>query len=737
MDHQTQIKAEVESVTFHNDDNGWTVFQARDHHSNFSFTATGHFSAIFSGEAYELFGFWREHPKFGKQFKASRALSIRPTSRSAIIRYLSSGLFKGIGEKTAEKIVMTLGTKTLDIMDNKPHMLSEVPSLGKKKVSHIIASWNEQRSSHDLLMFLSQYGISHSFSHKIKSLYGSASIEVISENPYRLATDISGIGFISADKIAQSMGIHPESPQRITAAILYQLKLGEEKGHCFLTEEQLSTQLSETLSLPQQKLEKMINQCLEDLISQQAIVKETETLKDDNFTTNIYFLEELHTAEVDLVKSIKELTSYTTKQDKSEKSAFTARVESWITKYCEKTSLTLSEQQISAIKNAALNKFFILTGGPGVGKTTTANAIIKLFKAMNKTIALTAPTGRAAQRITEVSSFEAKTIHRLLEWAPHEKNFLKNELNPLTAEVVIIDESSMIDIRLAQSLFKAIPPSTQVILIGDVDQLPSVGPGNVLRDLIDSESIPTTKLTEIFRQAKASDIIRIAHAINQGETPSFTNEESSDCRFIEGSSPQQIKNTIKYLLTDALPKAGYDPMKDVQILTPMNRGDLGTVQLNEELQDLLNPSLNADTEYKRKNFVMRTSDKVIQSSNNYDLNVFNGDIGYIEHTNANNAKLTVNFQNRLIPYDAEQAFDLRLAYSITIHKSQGSEFPVVIIPISMQHYIMLQRNLIYTALTRAKKIAIFVGATKALAYASQNQESLSRQTRLKERLFKN
>jgi exodeoxyribonuclease V alpha subunit len=735
----SQIKAEIETITFHAQDSGWTVLKARNCESNLSFTATGNFASISPGESFEFFGQWSNHASFGRQFKIERAVAMRPTSRAAIERYLASKIFKGIGPKTAKKITEHFGHETLTILDTDPERLNDIPTLGRKLVNQIIESWQEQRSAADVMMFLAEHNITQNFAHRIIKLYGKDAISVITVDPYCLVHDIPGIGFISADKIAQSIGIAPDSPQRIKAAVLYTIQQSEDNGHCYLLRSQLSGQLEDILKISSEQLDGHFQDCLNSLIAENLIACEsilTEKNSEDSepVTAIACYRSDLFLAEVGASQAIHELQETASSSHELESKSFKTRVEKWLTKYSEQNGTILSKKQIESVQLAAQSKVFILTGGPGVGKTTTANTIIQLFKAMNKTVSLAAPTGRAARRLSEVSSTEAKTIHRLLEWNPSEANFNKNEQNTLTSDVVIVDEASMLDIILAEALFKAVRKSAQLILIGDVDQLPSVGPGNVLHDLIDSGVVTSVRLDEIFRQAAKSKIIQSSHSINQGILPDFSNEDGSDCRFIEVAESTNLKETIKDLVINKLPAAGYDSFKDIQILTPMNRGNLGTVQINEELQDAQNPKTSDLGEYRRKNYTLRNGDKVIQCINNYDLAVFNGDIGYVEHTNVDDAKVIVKYPNKIVKYDAEQATELKLAYAITVHKAQGSEFPVVIIPTSMQHYIMLQRNLFYTALTRARKLAIFIGAKKSLEIACSNQLSSKRQTRLKERL---
>lgn len=692
-------------------------------------TATGHFAAIRPGDQFEFIGSWGKHPQYGQQFKIERVVPVRPTTGPAIEKYLSSGLIKGIGPKTAAIIVRHFGESTLDILDLDPKRLIEVPSIGSKKAEAIMESWGEQRGVADVMMFLNTHSISPLFASRIFKFYGPEAIRIVSADPYRLAVDIQGIGFLSADRIARSMGIAADSPARIRAATLYQLQQGEDKGHCYLTTPQLLRMLVTSLELGEEIVTTHLAAALHDLEELGSIV--TEMIDDPTGgRTPAHYRADLLVAEYNVADYVAALVNSPLPFDQ-------ARVDLWLTRYAEASGTALSDEQLDAVRKAAGSRVFILTGGPGVGKTTTANAIIRLLKAMGKQVALGAPTGRAAQRLTEVAATPARTIHRMLEWVPALRAFARDETDPLTVQSVIIDEASMLDVRLADALVRAVPKTAQLILIGDVDQLPSVGPGNVLRDLIDSQRVPCTRLSRIFRQAQQSRIIRTAHAINRGEAPEIANEAGSDCHFIDCDTSEEIREVIKELMHHRLrAEHGFDPMTDAQILTPMNRGELGTQTLNAELQQLLNPLRPGVHEYRRgQHLLLRPGDRVIQSANNYDLGVFNGDIGYVRHTKVEGGKLIVGFgDERLITYEDEGALDLRLAYAITIHKSQGSEFPVVIIPCTMAHYIMLQRNLMYTALTRARRLAIFVGSRRALAQAVGNQTSLTRQTDLVRKL---
>lgn len=725
-----QMHAEVQRITFRNDKNGWTVLKVRNAEDHNLITVTGCLPPLQEGEHLQLIGTWSSHSTYGRQFKADRAVPVRPTTRAAILRYLSSGIIKGIGEKTAARIVDHFGLETFKVLDENPGCLLQIPKLGKKKATEIIESWKAQKSIADVMMFLNSHGISLAYAQRILRLYGDQAIELVSANPYQLAVDIPGIGFIKADLIAKSIGIAPDSPERLRAAIIYQLQQVEERGHCFQMKSQLNEQLMPILGLPTEKLELLLPGQLKALCEAGSLI--SEDLETDDGKQTCYWRPDLLSAECDISLALARLMERPTQHDES-------RVDQWLEKYNLAAATPLSESQRQAVRMAISSKVFILTGGPGVGKTTTANAIIRLFKAMGKSVLLAAPTGRAAQRLSEVSAEPAKTIHRLLEWQPAEGGFARNELNPLKSDVVVCDESSMLDVRLAANLVHAVSSHAQLVFIGDVDQLPSVGPGNVLRDMINSRRIPCAKLSEIFRQASASNIVRHAHEINQGITPNFPKETPTDCQFIEAESSDDIRSIIQTLLVDVLPgKYKFDPIRDVQILSPMNRGDLGTVNINLELQKLLNPDPREhirESDQKARDGELRDGDKVIQTSNNYELQVFNGDIGFVIASNVEGGKTKVIFgDDRIVTYDRDQAQDLKLAYAITIHKSQGSEFPVVILPTSMQHYVMLQRNLVYTGLTRAKKLAIFIGSKKALGFAVRNNVSTNRQTNLAQRI---
>lgn len=732
-----QLKVEILKVNHHREDSDWVAMTVRDTDNQNVFMAVGILGQIEAGDYLVMKGTWGTHKTFGRQFKIESAVQARPNTREGIIRYLSSGVFKGIGKKTSEKIVSYFGLETFKILDEDPMALKQVPKLGKKQINNMLRLWQEKKDFHEKNMFLHKHGIGGALGKRILRLYGDEVINVITKNPYTLIKDVRGVGFLIADRIGQSCGLELDHEQRIKEGILHLLMQAEDQGHCFLYSNQILEKAGPLLwpqFIDDDAYKKKIMIHLQHLELERRIIrlKHGEDHKQDCF-----YLADLYECEKGSIDLVLNRIKDQKENDQKSTDEITERINNWIEKFGEKRNIDLSDEQKEAVKEAVLSRIFVLTGGPGVGKTTTSNTIIHLFKAMGKHVVLAAPTGRAAQRMSEVSMQPAKTIHRLLEWSAEEREFKRNSHNHLSADVVIIDESSMVDIRLAYSLLQAIPSKAQVIFIGDVDQLPSVGPGNFLRDLIQCGKIPFRILSKIFRQAQQSLIIQSAHAINKGQIPKFTDQNQSDCRFIEVDSYEQVLAVIKDLIENHLPRFGYDPIKDLQVLTPMNKGPLGAVTLNNEIQSYLNPLERHHNVFKKKNYQIRSKDKVIQSMNNYELGIFNGDIGFVKHVKTKEADVVADFSDKIVSFQQDQAQDLNLAYAITIHKSQGSEFPVVILPIHMAHYVMLQRNLIYTGLTRAKKLAIFIGEKRALRQAVLNQASLTRQTNLGQILASN
>lgn len=673
-------------------------------------TLTGSLLDVPVGSVLLVDGDWRVDPKYGQQFVAQSWTEVMPATLYGIEKYLGSGLVKGIGPAYAKAIVSRFGLETIDVIENEIERLLEVPRLGKKRMEKIRESWEKQKDIKEVMVFLQGHGVSTAFAAKIYRKYEKDSIAKVKENPYQLADDIWGIGFKTADSIASKMGYEKNDPRRCRSGILYTLNELAEEGHVYAEPEQLVEAAVKLLEA-------------EETPVRQALATMTEA-KDVIADSDVIYLPPFYHAENGSAKRLQSLLSST--------SLFSSDVaaEPEAVYGSKSGGIVYDEVQQAAIQKALDSKVMVLTGGPGTGKTTTTQGIIAAFKAHHMSILLAAPTGRAAKRMTEATGMEAKTIHRLLEYNPMD-GYKRNDENPLEGDALIVDECSMIDILLFYNLMKAIPSNMRLILVGDIDQLPSVGAGNVLRDIIDSRQIPVVRLTRIFRQAQSSRIVMNAHAINAGQFPNIKNGLDTDFFFINQEDADEMVKLIIGLVRDRLPKKYGYPPKEIQVLTPMQRGTVGAGNLNIELQNALNPT---GSSLARGGYIFRQGDKVMQIRNNYDKNVFNGDIGYITAVDTNERTLTVTFDSRLVEYDITELDEIVLAYAITIHKSQGSEFPVVVMPVTMKHFVMLQRNLIYTGITRAKKICVLVGTTKALAYAVRNQTVSKRNTKLKERL---
>lgn len=706
----TKLRCVVEHITYQNQENGWSVMKVKVKGYDNLVTLIGSLLDVPVGSVLLVDGDWRVDPKYGQQFVAQSWTEVMPATLYGIEKYLGSGLVKGIGPAYAKAIVSRFGLETIDVIENEIERLLEVPRLGKKRMEKIRESWEKQKDIKEVMVFLQGHGVSTAFAAKIYRKYEKDSIAKVKENPYQLADDIWGIGFKTADSIASKMGYEKNDPRRCRSGILYTLNELAEEGHVYAEPEQLieaAVKLLEAEETP-------VRQALASMMEANDVIADNDMI----------YLPPFYYAENGSAKRLQSLLS--------DKSLFNPDVAAEPeAEYGSKSGeIVYDEVQQAAIQKALDSKVMVLTGGPGTGKTTTTQGIIAAFKARHMSILLAAPTGRAAKRMTEATGMEAKTIHRLLEYNPMD-GYKRNEENPLEGDALIVDECSMIDILLFCNLMKAIPSNMRLILIGDIDQLPSVGAGNVLRDIIDSRQIPVVRLTRIFRQAQSSRIVMNAHAINAGQFPNIKNGLDTDFFFINQDDADEMVKLIMGLVRDRLPKKyGYSP-KEVQVLTPMQRGTVGAGNLNIELQNALNPT---GLSLARGGYTFRQGDKVMQIRNNYDKNVFNGDIGYITAVDTNERTLTVTFDSRLIEYDITELDEIVLAYAITIHKSQGSEFPVVVMPVTMKHFVMLQRNLIYTGITRAKKICVLVGTTKALAYAVRNQTVSKRNTKLKERL---
>lgn len=700
----------VEHITYQNQENGWSVMKVKVKGYDNLVTLTGSLLDVPVGSVLLVDGDWRVDPKYGQQFVAQSWTEVMPATLYGIEKYLGSGLVKGIGPAYAKAIVSRFGLETIDVIENDIERLLEVPRLGKKRMEKIRESWEKQKDIKEVMVFLQGHGVSTAFAAKIYRKYEKESIAKVKENPYQLADDIWGIGFKTADSIASKMGYVKNDPRRCRSGILYTLNELAEDGHVYAEPEQLVEAAVKLLEAE----ENPVRQALSSMMEAKDVIADNDVI----------YLPPFYYAENGSAKRLQTLLSDTSLFN----SDVAAEPEA---EYGSKAGgIVYDEVQQAAIQKALDSKVMVLTGGPGTGKTTTTQGIIAAFKARHMSILLAAPTGRAAKRMTEATGMEAKTIHRLLEYNPMD-GYKRNDENPLEGDALIVDECSMIDIMLFYNLMKAIPSNMRLILVGDIDQLPSVGAGNVLRDIIDSQQIPMVRLTRIFRQAQSSRIVMNAHAINAGQFPNIRNGLDTDFFFINQEDADKMVKLIIGLVRDRLPKKYGYPPKEVQVLTPMQRGTVGAGNLNIELQSALNPT---GPSLARGGYTFRQGDKVMQIRNNYDKNVFNGDIGYITAVDTNERTLTVTFDNRLVEYDITELDEIVLAYAITIHKSQGSEFPVVVMPVTMKHFVMLQRNLIYTGITRAKKICVLVGTTKALAYAIHNQTVSKRNTKLKERL---
>jgi exodeoxyribonuclease V alpha subunit len=808
------LRGIVERVTFHNPDTGWSVLRVLPFDNPYQQeTVIVHQTKVFAGATMEFHGAWTLHPRHGRQFKAARAVEKKPATSAALEKYLGSGLIKGVGPKTARKIVRHFGDQTLQVFEGEMDRLTEVPGIAKKKLSMIREAWTEHRAIREVMMFLQSHGISTLFAVRIYKAYGDAAIACVTADPYRLADDFYGIGFFSADKVALSIGLERDSDRRIMAAVKHVLAASRQFGHCYLTEPQIQDQVGALLAMD---LGTRIGDLLGRMeISGLVMVRRLES--DSNGAQRCFYAKPLYYDELYVARKIGAMVGrYPLDRQ---------RVRQWIRRYCQARQINLSEEQDEAVNGIVSEKISILTGGPGVGKTTATLVLVRLLEAMHARVVLAAPTGRAAQRMSDVIGKPAKTIHRLLEWQP--AGFKKNADSPLAMDFLVVDECSMLDISLTAALLKAVPETGRILFIGDADQLPSVGAGNVLKDMIHSRQVPCYWLRKIFRQAEHSSIIRFAHQINRGELPRvgspFSQPElwqnGSDCLFFDSDEatreqlgfiakvkrfydfgtveatdhatayefrvdeplvpyeneliiPEKFRHVdpeavyrakgriqelmavvnkvhpwsslhyglsasdvIRKLYLEWIPKyLGHNC--EIQVLSPMTRGSLGTHRLNAMIQEAANPAALGRPQLMVGERTFRRGDRVIHRRNNYELGVFNGDIGVIEQIDNSEPACRVSFfpDGRQVHYQRDAVMELDLAYAITIHKSQGSEYEAVIIPVLAQHYKMLFRNLIYTGLTRARRLAVLVGTRKALAMAVRNQDTSLRQTALQELL---
>lgn len=704
----TLLRCVVERITYQNPENGYSVLKVKVKGYNDLVTLVGNLLEVPVGSVLLCRGEWKVDKCYGSQFVAATWEETMPATVYGIEKYLGSGLVKGIGPRFARAIVQRFGTETIDIIETEIERLYEVPNIGRKRVAKIRESWEKQKDIKNVMLFLQGYGVSTAYAAKIYREYGKESIDKVRENPYRLADDIWGIGFKTADGIAAKMGYEKEDPRRCRSGILYTLGQLSDEGHVYAGEEQLVKTAGQLLEAG----ETAIRDTLAGMLQADDLILDKDAI----------YLPPFYHAECGTSRRLRDLAESTGRSlfdGLFDPSSLTAE-----------TGIEYDEVQLAAIRQAVTSKVMVLTGGPGTGKTTTTQGIIAALKKAGLRVLLAAPTGRAAKRMSEATGMEAKTIHRLLEYNPQD-GYKRNDENPLEGDALIVDECSMIDILLMNNLLKAVPVGMRLVFVGDIDQLPSVGAGNVLRDIIDSQRIPVVRLVRIFRQAQKSRIVMNAHTINQGRFPDTSNGRDTDFFFMREDDPERAAETIVRLVKERLPRAYRESPDRIQVLTPMQRGVVGAANLNLLLQQALNPS---GPSLGRGGYTYRQGDRVMQLRNNYAKEVFNGDLGYIREVDTEDRMLTVDFDGKKVEYDVTELDELTLAYATTIHKAQGSEYPIVVMPVLMTHFVMLQRNLIYTGITRAKKICVLIGAMKALAYAVRNMSVLKRNTSLRERL---
>jgi exodeoxyribonuclease V alpha subunit len=709
----------IDRVTFHNPENGFVVLRVVPAGSRNFVTVVGQTPRAVAGETVEATGRWGDDPEHGRQFKADHLQTSPPATLEAIEKYLGSGLVKGIGEHYAHKIVERFGKRTLEIIDESPTFLKEIKGIGARRIQQIRESWRQQKSIRDIMIFLQSHGVGAARAVRIHKTYGERALELVKANPYRLASDIWGIGFQTADELAKRLGVDPQSPLRAQAALRHALHEARDDGHCGVPESLLRAEAAKLTGV----LDDVLHAATEQLVASQELVRET------NFVEEPWlYLRPMHVAETGIAETLREL-----RDGSHPLPAFDLEAAiGWVEK---RMAISLAAQQREAIRQAVTRKVLVVTGGPGTGKTTLVRGILDIVQAKKLRCALAAPTGRAARRLSETTGQAASTLHRLLEFDA--RGATRNAEHPLEIDLLLIDEVSMVDVPLMHQVLRALPPQACLLLVGDVDQLPSVGPGSVLASILQSGAVPFVRLTEIFRQAQESGIVRAAYRVNDGEMPeSARPDQLGDFYFVEAESPVVIQEKIITLVRDRIPQRfGLDPLRDIQVLTPMNRSELGVKQLNQLLQETMNPQQAQESpEVARFDTTFRLGDKVIQTVNDYGKEVFNGDIGRVRRIDETNQELTVEFDGKPVVYEFDELDELSLAYALTIHKSQGSEYPAVVIPLHTQHYLLLQRNLLYTGITRGRKLVVLVGSRKALALAVQRQDTRQRFTLLEARL---
>lgn len=719
------LKGHIERVTFSSDETAFCVCRLKVAGQRDLVTIVGNMVNPQAGECVELSGEWTAHPKFGNQFQVRQYKTVVPATQAGIRKYLGSGLVRGIGPVMADRIVKVFGLNSLDIIEKDIQKLRQVPGIGKKRIGMIKEAWEEQKEVRAVMVFLQSHGISPAYAAKIFKVYGQEAISKVLENPYALARDIYGIGFLTADRIAESIGIEKENPKRIEAGIEFFLSQMAEKGHVCYPYSQLCEQVKEMLDVQLDLVRRSVDQGVRQ---NYLVIDSLDENTGLNSSEHQVYLKQFHICETSIAVKLNLLKAHS----RSARDIDAHKAFEWVQ---SQIKLKFASEQKEAIQKALTQKIMVITGGPGTGKTTIINAIIKIYKAAKMRVLLAAPTGRAAKRMSEATWENARTIHRMLDYSMQSFGFKKNDKNPLKCDVLIIDEASMIDTVLMHHLLKAVPKGAVLILVGDVNQLPSVGPGNVLSDIITSERFCVVRLETIFRQARQSLIVVNAHRINNGDFPIMPKEDKkSNFYFIQKEDPEDILQTILDLVSHRIPdRFNHDPVNDIQVLTPMHRGLIGAGNLNLELQKKLNRS---KTVLSRGNREFKVGDKVMQIRNNYDKHTYNGDIGKILSIDFDAQTTVIDFDSRQVEYGFSSLDEIVHAYAVSIHKSQGSEYPAVVIPVATQHYVLLQRNLIYTAITRGKKLVVLVGTKKALAMAIRTVKSQERHTCLSERIKK-
>jgi len=712
-----RVEGTVERVTYSNEESGWTVLRLLVPGRKDPLPVIGNLPGAQPGEWISAGGRFEYHPDYGEQFRAESYRSERPATLAGIQRYLGSGLVRGLGAALAARIAEKFGLETLEVIDHHPERLREVEGIGRVRSERIQKAWAEQRRIRDVMVFLQSHGVTPVLAARIFRHYGDRAIKAVEENPYGLAQDVFGIGFKTADRIARSIGIEPASPRRLQAGALHVLRQLSDEGHVCAPEPLLTERAAEALQVEPDR----VTAALQELAAAKQVVRE-----EVEGGQPLWFSAPLHATEVALARSILDRLRAPPLPLPVDAQAALQELE-------RRSNLALAPQQREALLLAPTAPLMVITGGPGTGKTTLVRGLLHLFDRAGLRTLLMAPTGRAAKRMSEATGRDARTIHRALEYGAAERRFQRDRDRPLETDAVIIDETSMVDLTLAWSALRAIPPAARVVLVGDVDQLPSVGPGSVLSDVIRSGAVPVVRLAHVFRQAQHSQIVAAAHAVNEGRPPRrTTGKPDTDFYFIAREEPEHVMAMVKELLKERIPrKFGLDPLDQVQVLTPMQRGLLGAANLNAELQALLNP---AGEELVRGARVYREGDKVMQLRNNYDLEVFNGDVGRIRRIDREEQFVDVSFDERVVRYRLDDVAELALAYAVTIHKAQGSEYPCVVVPLHTQHWVMLARNLLYTAITRGKRLVVLVGTEKAAEIATRNEGAAKRWTRLSERL---